>query len=179
MKDSQRERFELMTWKAFNNIANRCKKNNFVINYMIQFEHWLNNCMLFFFCKKNPWQPVASVRNASRQIGANPNSISFDWGEGGVVASTPVSSYERRFMFAKCVLHDDAWGGGCSGAARAGMIGSHPAFPGGGPAEFVGTPNGRRDGERSSATNITLFLDRGVPREERGGGSAGLMHPFA
>lgn len=66
----------------------------------------------------------------------------------------------------------------CSGAVRAGIIGSHSAFPGGGPAEFVGTPRGG-NGERNSATNITLFLDRGVPRDERGGGSAGLMHPFA
>lgn len=69
--------------------------------------------------------------------------------------------------------------GWCSGAVRAGIIGSHSAFPGGGPARVCGNDDERRDGERNSATNITLFLDRGVLRDERGGGSAGLMHPFA
>lgn len=78
-------------------------------------------------------------------------------------------------MFVKYVLHVDVWRGR-SGGVRAGIIGSHPAFPGGGSAEFMGTPP---RGRRNSVTNITLFLDRGVPRDERGGGPAGLMHPFA
>lgn len=60
-------------------------------------------------------------------------------------------------MFAKCALHDDAYRGGCSGGARAGIIGSHPAFPGGGPAEFVGTPT-RGGTARETALRTSLYF---------------------
>lgn len=68
-------------------------------------------------------------------------------------------------MFVKCVLHDDVWGG-CSGGVRAGIIGSHPAFPEGDPAEFVGTPT-RGGTARETALRTSLYFWTGECRGMR------------
>ena len=80
-------------------------------------------------------------------------------------------------MFVKCVLYVDVegtfrWSAGGNNRQSSG-------FSRGKLDRICGNAAERRDGERNSVTNITLFLDRGVPRDERGGGPAGLMHPFA
>jgi len=58
-------------------------------------------------------------------------------------------------MFVKCALHDDVWWG--RSGVRAGIIDSHPAFPGGSSAEFVGTPT-RGGTTRETALRTSLYF---------------------
>jgi len=127
---------------------------------MWQLKVWLNDAYYFFSVKSVTTCHIRTSRNASRQIGANLNSISF---RGGV--NPYVSLYERRFMFVKCALHDDVWWGTFRSAG--GNNRQSSGFSRGKFGRVCGNADERRDDERNSTTNITLFLDRGVLRDER------------
>lgn len=130
---------------------------------------------IFFFAKSMATCRVWTNRDTSRQIDANPNSISFrGW-------RRPLRVRAEIYV---CKVRVARWSGreGCSAAERGREKSAvSRLFPReSGKCEFVGTPTRGRTGERNRTfTNITLFLGRGVPRDERGEGPVGLMHPFA
>lgn len=64
--------------------------------------------------------------------------------------------------------------------ARAGKIGSQPAFPEGDRARVCGNADERKNRREKQRSRTSLYFWAGeVPRDERGEGLVGLMHPFA
>lgn len=96
---------------------------------------------------------VRTKQNASRQIGANPNSISFG---GGI----DPCACERRFMFAKCAM----WGNVARWSAG-GKNRQSSGFSRGRLCEFVGTPT-RGGTVRETALWTSLYFWTGECRRD-------------